>query len=570
MELEKERASVHIDSIAEVDRLRTELSVAQKEAKIAKQCAAANRSGQNKMEVFQLNAEVKKLTDKLAQAEKEASLSESTRVEERNSLENQLKTSKSTVESLKQTVSMLEQRLADSKAAGMQLARSSPTHSAGRSVKRKIDDKFNEDEEIATRESVDAHERITLREELKKSRATEDKLKAEIEVMKDLLQCAEASANETKVEIEDEVRERRARQEELSEEVHELQRKLQAAESNVLQLSQAQAMDQRSREETLYELRNRQAKERKLLDDIDNLKKRLERAELDCQEERLRAEEERRISRETEAARLVELDQLRQEARAPTSSSSESALAARVRQLEFKLKMAEAEVVHTKKQATLETKTKDAETLDLRRELAVTRARLASAVPSESPENSRFTYVSGSGDSVSSFGIPDSPGRSHFSVSSRSTSSFTTPRLKTRGDDKGSPNRWASPIFEDLPDDEAADSSVQTSKSSPKRSMDLDSLKKRLQESNERLLNANIKLKGISKSTDGIAKGQSKMKDQCDDLRKLADRHSNGSRPSTPQTMMSSEAFTPISSSKEFVTTIRDSSIEDWREEMEI
>lgn len=242
------------------------------------------------------------------------------------------------------------------------------------------------------------------------------------------------------------------------------------------------------------------AVEQSYLNQICTLKARLSESKANCNEEKLRAEEERRISRENQAKRAEEIRLLRQE--------KEETLESKAANLDGELpdlrKQVVASVSTDASVASLKSfKTESSEVPDnvkrLRNELALARARLSAAKDQSRSLDERSRLIGSlcrleSNDEES---LPTTPGSPDKSVDS-DESTWAPPSLKNNSE-----AQTPSPLAGDADEVSGRESSwaprprsVATATNLRKKST-VNDLKRQLEESTKRLNQANSRLNGL-------------------------------------------------------------------------
>ena len=294
--LERERSQKKLKFSSESDRMNKQVSIAKQEADKLKKQLSDEREA-HRSEVQSLRAEVAEIKQKLSQAGQDSLLKNTEYIKERRKLQKDLTSQGQEVKSLKEKIA-----LKDDKIKNLQSQCNSSTRASGGVVQQ-------------------------LRDEIRLRKANEAALRAEIKIQKKLVEQTRAEADQFKSSRG------LAGEEPYKEEIEELKRKIARFETSKEKNEAAAILAKAAVTETklLWEidelkktisklqdannssLATDNAKEQAYLNDICVLKASLSEAEEKCREEKFRADEERRVSRETEAERVAEIERLRKE-----------------------------------------------------------------------------------------------------------------------------------------------------------------------------------------------------------------------------------------------------------------
>jgi chromosome segregation ATPase len=540
-ELERELATDHMDSLQEIEKLQERLLNDSMEAEDAKKIALSELE-ESRFEVAELTAEVNSLTERLSKATEETEALTSDRLKQRGRLEEALLRSKGGEDELRGKIADLEEQLVNAEASSLQLVARSEGYE--RSVKRKLDESFDS---IASRESFEVHERARLKEELCRSQANEEALRAEIEVMRNLLRGAEDLVEEMESEFKEENKQLKEYETLMMNEVNGLRSKLVASEEKTLRALTARANDLEEHSKHEEELRHCQVKQQALLNQLQLLRVTLDRVEIDRRQEKQDAEEARRIHNDMDSKRMEEIARLREEldklrARAEKCNQLQS----HVEELRVRLATALVESSEMKKSVISDSKKNDAMTRSFRGEISLIKGRLAAirkrnASRRKVPKEDSSTEKSSSEESTSLSPRRSASLEKGSPASTVRSSQFSASTPSTAGSSKK--HDWefsplTSPVRSrgSLPYDEKvaqqdAKAARQERLLAAKSRVDVPSLQKRLRESNQRLQDANVRLQGLAKSSDNMAEEQSRTNGLSDDLITLVAQHSDSSSP---------------------------------------
>ena len=517
-ELENELAASHMSSLAEVEKLKESLLNESVEAEDAKKIALSKLE-QSRMEVAELKAEVKRLTQRLSDAIVETELLSTGSLKQRARLEEALLRSKGAEKELRVKIADLEERLAKAEASSLQLVASEGNE---RSIKRKLDDSFDSETCLVSRESYQAHERAQLKEELNRSQATEKALRAEIEAMRKLLLDADDLVEEMETELKKEANQRKENEARMMNEVYGLRSKLVASEEKALQALTARANDLQEHSKHEEELRHCQAKQQALLNQLHLLKATLDRVEIERQQEKLDVIEARRIHEDVDFKRMEEMERLREEVeKLRVRADRCSELQSQVEELRVRLATALVESAEMKKSAIKENRKKGELTQSFRGEIKVIKGRLA-AIRRRNASRRKVANEDNSTDRSTSEESTSLSPRRIVSLEGSPTSAFHSAQ-KHDWDFSSSSSPCRSQ--RNLPYDErtARQETLLTARSG----VDVSSLQNRLRESNQRLQDANTRLQELAKSSNNIMEEQTSTLN--DDLITLVNQHRDAS-----------------------------------------
>ena len=520
-ELENELAASRMGSLAEVQQLKEIMLKESADAEDAKKIALSKLE-HSRIEVAELQAEVKSLTQRLTEATEESELFSTGSLKQRARLEEALLRSKGTENELRVKIVDLEERLAKSEISSLQLVTSSEGNE--RSIKRKLDDSFDSETGLVSRESYRAHERSQLKEELSRRQATEEALRAEIESMRKLLLDADDLVEEMETELKVEARQRKENEARMINEIYDLRSKLVASEEKALQALTARANDLQEHSKHEEELRHCQAKQQALLNQLHLLKATLDRVEIERQQEKLSEMEARRIHEDIDSKRMEEVECLRDELEKLRFRADKcSELQSQVEELKVRLATALVESAEMKKSMIKESRKKGEITQNFRGEIKVIKRRLA-AIRSKNASRRKVS----NGDTLTD-----------RSTSEESTSLSPRRIVSLEGSPVGTALSAQKPHLEFSPstsprrsrrhlwyDERAA---RQETLLTARSRVDVSSLQKRLRESNQRLQDANVRLQGLTRSSNNIIEEQTRTEDLNDNLITLLAQHRDAS-----------------------------------------
>lgn len=518
-ELENELAASHMSSLAEVEKLKESLLNESVEAEDAKKIALSELE-QSRMEVAELKAEVKRLTQRLSDAIVETEMLSTGSLKQRARLEEALLRSQRTEKELRVKIADLEERLAKAEASSLQLV--APSEGNERSIKRKLDDSFDSETGLVSRESYQANERAQLKEELNRSQASEKALRAEIEAMRKLLLDADDLVEEMETELKKEAIQRKEHEARMMNEVYGLRSKLVASEEKTLQALTARANDLQEHSKHEEELRHCQAKQQALLNQLHLLQATLDRVEIERQQEKLDVIEARRINEDVDSKRMEEMERLREEVeKLRVRADRCSELQSQVEELRVRLATALVESAEMKKRAIKENRKKGELTQSFRGEIKVIKGRLA-AIRRRNASRRKVANEDNSTDrSTSEESTPLSP-RRIVPLEGSFTSAFHSAK---KHDLEFSPSSSPCRSQRNLPYDERT--ARQETLRTARNGVDVSSLQNRLRESNQRLQDANARLQELAKSSNNIMEEQTSTLN--DDLITLVTQHRDAS-----------------------------------------
>lgn len=365
------------------------------------------------IEISSLKAEVTRLSQKLESALQEHLAKEAECTKERNNLEDELAHSKGAVQVLQNKLSALDDRLADVEAEAESLRGQNKSEARGNgpnfSFSRLLDmTGMNGEEKRGSPMSVETDaddlenaEKISRwQHQLKRSRANESVLASEVTILRELASNVRSQADFDRLKFMENESVLKREMEKLQSRLAELEceKKLTAAKLEVL-----------SRNED--ELLRSKAREQSLLNEIFELKTKLEILETQIKEERFRADEESRMSRDAKEMSSEQIEKLQKElneavrekegtekglklkladmesrlkfaqqqgrqlSRVVAEDGTEKRLRSDLKNLQAKLKEAQKQVLEVQKKADDNAKKHEAVVTKLRNELALMRAR---------------------------------------------------------------------------------------------------------------------------------------------------------------------------------------------------
>ena len=340
---ENKRSVAHLNSLAEVEKLKSRLKQTQEEAEDVKNQSLSELE-HSRIEVTELQAEVKSLTDNLTQLTADLVVNATKHAQERERLEEALHRSKDAEHELRDKITALEERLAELEGDSAEEEVTWSENNQPRSVKRKLDEIFDSETGASTREAVQAEERTILKVELAKAKAAELALKEEIQVLKDLLQSAEDLTNKMATEFEEGICQRKDNEDHLLSELNDLRTKLVGAEEKALRAVTARDTDKEEHTKNEEALRQSHAKEQSLLNQIQVLKADLDRVASEREQEKIRSEELRQMQQNMDTKREEEISLLRAELESErVRANKASELESQVQHLRVRLATAEVE-----------------------------------------------------------------------------------------------------------------------------------------------------------------------------------------------------------------------------------
>ena len=300
--LERERSQKKLKSASESDRLNKQLASATQEVEKLKKQLLDNQ-GAHKAEIQTLRTELSDLTQKLSQASQESLLKSTENIKERRKLQKDNAANSQEVKSLQEMIASKDNRIKNLESMLGDETKDRSSNIPGSSIQQ-------------------------LKDEIRLRKANEAALRAEIKIQKKLAQQAKAAEVD-----QDKSQRSHANEASYKREIEELKQKVATLQStggsNDVAAILAKAAVSETKllweidelKKTISDLRDSKksslaadnAKEQAYLNDIFVLKASLSEAEDRCKEEKFRADEERRISRETDAKRVAEIERLRQE-----------------------------------------------------------------------------------------------------------------------------------------------------------------------------------------------------------------------------------------------------------------
>jgi hypothetical protein len=363
--LERERSRKRIHSAADVERLTKQLERAKEEVTTLKEQQEAEEKAAKK-ESEQLKVELKDIKQKLFDATKEFASKATMSLEERMKMATEVK-------ALRGEVMVLKNQLE----AKTEETTSQATKIAGLEAKSKdIADRITSSRQITELQDeikVLKDNEVTLRAEVTQYKSLLEKAKDEADKAISLREAQESDESADLQKLRSQVEELKLAEQKRAEEEERsanLRKEIVVLEKKVEFLQRKM----QTQEETDMKVK---AAEESLKNEIAILKAKLGESESKCTEERFRAEEERRISKEIETRYTEELDELRQE----NEKYSEDKLHLRQELEDLRKQMASGISASGRSVSTPTEKEGGApsKVTKLRSELALARARLAAA-----------------------------------------------------------------------------------------------------------------------------------------------------------------------------------------------
>jgi len=368
--LERERSRKRLHSSADVERLSKQLERAQEEvSKLSEQLALEQKSSTEQIE--SLKKDLRETQQKLIDSAKDFSENTTASLEIRRSL-------KADLENLQEEFKDLKQKLeAKTEEATLQAKRISELEATSKERGSGLIDPITSSRQISE-----------LKDEVKALRATELTLRAEITryqaktaqekldaAKEDSLRKAKSADEAADIDKLKNQIEQYQKMEQVRREDEELSSKLR---KDIIVLEKKVEFLQRKLKTHEDAESKGKAAEQSLKNEISILKGKLNESEAKCTEERFRAEEERRISKENEARHAEEIDELRQE----TEKSTADRLKLREELEELRKQLASG-IAEAGKMSAKTTEADGAvvpqKVTKLRGDLALARARLAAA-----------------------------------------------------------------------------------------------------------------------------------------------------------------------------------------------
>jgi hypothetical protein len=508
--LERERSQGRLKLASEADRGNKQVSQLNRDiAKLSKQLADEQTT--SKSEIQALKTEVSTLKQKLTSGNQETIVKTTEFEKERRKLQKDMAGQNQEIKALQTKISSQDSKIVELECR----MAASQQHSTDRST-------------TAVQQ---------LKEEIHVRKANEAKLQADIQIHKNLLQHSKENARKWQAlgAQADQEKEATYQREiaQLKKEVAKLQEVNASGEAAATLASAAvseanllfeidtlkqKVSDLQKFKESASATDN--AKEQAYLNDICLLKASLSEAQDKCKEEKFRAEEERRISREMEAKRVAEIDLLQQEK--DNIAKNEARLVTELRDLKSKIVISLSPTGETDPNSLAASRSQESNgdekaggdrdlglpenVTRLRKELALARARLAAAREVSRPYTAPGSPDDKSVTSTSGFSwIP------HFTKESPvDLDDATLPPMSSMSNESNSATplpgttRDIEPLIleenEPPSDEEEANSDV-----------DVSDLQRQLRESSKRLLDANSKLKGLVRASDEFMGGHQQI-----------------------------------------------------------